>query len=144
MTTRICPGCNEPKDLEKDFGWYIKGIKRQSRCYVCRSKERSQRYEKNKEKELEYKYERQDRKREEARKYVWDYLSNQKCIDCGEYDPLVLTFDHVRGTKKMNVSQMVNQGYSFQAIQDEMNKCEVVCASCHLRREKKRRGTKYW
>ena len=144
MTTKICPGCNQPRDAEADFSWSIRGIKRHSRCNTCRSKERSERYERNKEAELAYKYERQDRKREEARKYVWDYLSRKTCVDCGEYDPLVLTFDHVRGNKKMNVSQMVNQGYSFEAIREEMAKCEVVCNNCHLRREKKRRNTKYW
>jgi hypothetical protein len=74
-------------------------------------------YERNKEKELAYKWDRQVKKREEARLYVFTYLSEHPCQDCGENDPLVLTFDHVRGTKKTNVSQMVNQGYSLRLIQ---------------------------
>ena len=82
--------------------------------------------------------------REIARKYVWDYLSHHVCVDCAEYDPMVLEFDHVRGKKKMNISQMVNQGYSLEAIRAETDLCEVVCGNCHKRREARRRGTKYW
>jgi hypothetical protein len=26
---------------------------------------------------------------------------------------------------------MVNSGFSFGAIMEEINKCEVVCANCH-------------
>ena len=140
---KVCTKCKTAKD-ESEFSWSIRGIKRHSRCNSCRAPERLDYYNRNKEKELAYKYERQINKREEARKYVWEYLSNSVCADCGEYDPLVLTFDHVRGTKKMNVSQMINQGYSLQLLQEEISKCEVVCSNCHLRREKRKRNTRYW
>jgi len=143
MTTKICSKCGEEYDISH-FSWSIKGIKRHAKCLKCRSGERIQYYQNHKEEELKYKYERQKDRRDEARAYVWEYLSNHVCADCGEYDPLVLTFDHVRGTKKMNVSQMINQGYSIEVLQEEINKCEIVCNNCHLRREKKRRGTKYW
>jgi hypothetical protein len=101
-------------------------------------------YERNKEKELKYKTERQINKRAEARHFVYAYLRSHPCVDCGESDPLVLTFDHVTGTKKMDISQMVNQGYSLDALQNEISKCEVRCGNCHMRKEKQRRGTKYW
>jgi len=101
-------------------------------------------YERHKGKELKYKAERQVNKREEARHYIFTYLSNHPCVDCGESDPMVLTFDHVRGSKKMNISQMVNQGYSFDALQAEIDKCEVRCGNCHMRKEKERRGTVYF
>ena len=143
MSARLCTKCGQVKDIS-EFSWSIKGVKRHSRCKTCHNAEHMDYYERNKEKLLEYKWDRQVRKRDEARAFVWEYLSGKVCQDCGEYDPMVLTFDHVRGTKKMNVSQMVNQGYSLEAIKEEISKCEVVCNNCHLRREKKRRGTKYW
>lgn len=93
-----------------------------------------------KEKELAYKWNRQVTKREEARQYVTSYLESHPCVDCGEYDYMVLTFDHVRGRKKMDISQMVNQGYSLKAIQKEINKFEVRCANCHMKVEKQRRN----
>src|SRR5690349_19742083 len=109
MTTKVCTKCGLEKDIS-EFSWSIRGIKRHSRCKKCHAEERADYYQRNKERELEYKYDRQKERRDEARKYVWEYLSNHVCVDCGEYDPLVLTFDHVRGTKKMNISQMINQG----------------------------------
>jgi len=43
----------------------------------------------------------------------------------------------------MNRTQMVNQGYSLEAIKIEISKCQVRCGNCHLRIEKLRRGTVY-
>ena len=141
---KLCTKCGLSKDEEKDFSWSIRGVKRHSSYNECRAKERMDYYKRNKEKELKYKGKRQVTKREDARRFVVDYLKQHPCIDCGQDDFMILTFDHVRGTKKMNVSQMANQGYSFQAIQAEINKCEVRCANCHMRKEKERRGTLYY
>jgi hypothetical protein len=143
MTTKRCSKCGEEHDISK-YTWSIRGIKRHSKCPKCRSEERIDYYNRHKEEELSYKYPRQVRKREEARAYIFNYLKQHPCVDCGETDPLVLSFDHVRGTKKMNVSQMVNQGYSLEIIQTEVDKCEVRCMNCHTRIEKKRRGTAYF
>lgn len=68
------------------------------------------------------------------RKYVWEYLLEHPCADCGEEDPIVLEFDHVRGEKSSDVSKMVHNTRSLKAIQEEIDKCEVVCANCHRRR----------
>lgn len=137
-----CTKCGAEKN-ESEFAWSIRGVKRHSACNPCRAKERMDYYHRNKEKELRYKTERQVNKREDARRFVFTYLCNHPCVDCGETDPYVLTFDHVKGVKKMDVSQMVNQGYSLDAIQSEISLCVVRCANCHMRIEKKRRGTVY-
>ncbi len=138
-----CSKCGQPKD-ESEFSWSIRGVKRHSACNECRAKEQADYYERTKPQQLKYKAERQVVKREEARHYVFHYLSTHPCVDCGNADPYVLTFDHVTGNKKMNISQMVNQGYSLEAIQAEINKCEVRCGNCHMRKEKQRRGTVYF
>lgn len=36
--------------------------------------------------------------RQRGRDYVANYFATRSCVDCGESDPVVLTFDHVRGT----------------------------------------------
>ena len=140
MGTKVCTRCGVEKDIS-EFGWEKLFQKRSSQCKSCRVEVRMQYYDNNKEKELAYKWKRQLEKREEARSYVVNYLSTHPCVDCGESDPIVLTFDHVRGTKKMAVSQMVNQGYRVTTLQVEIDKCEVRCHNCHHRIEKKRRGT---
>jgi hypothetical protein len=103
----------------EEFSWSIRGIKRHSRCRTCRNEERMERYERNKAAELAYKSDRQVRKREEVRVFVEEYKRNHPCMDCGNTDTMVLSFDHVRGKKKMDISQMVNQGYSLEAIRTE-------------------------
>lgn len=127
---RKCTKCGLPKE-ESEFSWSIPGIKKHSRCKSCRAEDRMDYYERNKDAELEYKWDRQQRKREEARAFVNEYLSNHPCVDCGKTDIRFLTFDHVRGTKKMAISQMVNQGYTIEALTAEISKCEVRCLECH-------------
>jgi hypothetical protein len=72
--------------------------------------------------------------------FIQEYLSDKGCSDCGEIDITVLTFDHVRGEKKYNISNMITKGLSLRTIQQELEKTEVVCFNCHMRREQKRRG----
>jgi hypothetical protein len=65
--------------------------------------------------------------------WLYSYLSASTCADCGLADPLVLEFDHV-GLKRRNVTTMAWDGYGQDAIQIEMNKCEIRCANCHRRK----------
>jgi hypothetical protein len=53
---------------------------------------------------------------------------------------LTLTFDHVRGEKLLDVSVMVGRGRSIETIKAEIEKCDVVCFNCHMRREHQRRA----
>jgi hypothetical protein len=62
------------------------------------------------------------------------------CVDCGESNPVVLEFDHVRGRKRMAVANMARQGYSIGAIEEEIAKCQVRCANCHRIKTHKERG----
>lgn len=52
-------------------------------------------------------------------------------MDCGELFPsYVMQFDHRPGEKKRRpVSHMV--AYSREAIDEEVTKCDLVCANCH-------------
>lgn len=57
---------------------------------------------------------------------------SQPCTDCGKsYPPYVMDFDHVSGVKIDNVSMIARRGWSVKRLEDEMAKCEVVCANCH-------------
>ena len=58
---------------------------------------------------------------------------DRPCADCGiQYPYYVMQFDHVRGEKKFNIGGGWNN--SIEAILEEIDKCEVVCANCHAER----------
>jgi hypothetical protein len=68
---------------------------------------------------------------EKTRHLVWNYLREHPCVDCGNSDPRVLEFDHVRGEKTHNVSDLKSQHFCWETILTEIEKCEVRCANCH-------------
>jgi len=75
----------------------------------------------------------------ENRKRIQAWLATHPCVDCGEADPIVLEFDHVRGTKKSNIADMITSLHSWPRIAEEINKCEVRCANCHRRKTHRER-----
>lgn len=56
---------------------------------------------------------------------------NKPCMDCGkQYIPFAMHFDHRDpSTKFRSISQMGT--YSILRIKTEIEKCDVVCATCH-------------
>lgn len=78
----------------------------------------------------------------EIRRINSDWLSEMKnapCSDCGKkYPPYAMDFDHVRGEKIHNISNLVNSASTIEQIKVEIEKCELVCANCHRIRTYKR------
>ena len=74
--------------------------------------------------------------------YVYNLLQHSQCADCGDTRWEVLEFDHVKGEKKNNIATMIHKGYALSTIQEEIDKCQVVCASCHRLRTYRRSGTR--
>jgi hypothetical protein len=58
------------------------------------------------------------------------------CTDCRiKYHPHAMEFDHVRGEKKFDISKC----HSRKDLDEELAKCELVCANCHRIRTFSRR-----
>ena len=74
-----------------------------------------------------------DRYRERNAAFVLAYLNSHPCVDCGEADPVVLEFDHVRG-KDRPVSRLRWGNATIERIAAEIAKCQVRCVNCHMRR----------
>lgn len=94
-------------------------------------------YHKNKERIQQRKNETQKNRRDRGRNFIVNYLKSHPCVDCGEDDFVVLEFDH-KGDKERNISDMVQN--RVEKIEEEIQKCEVVCANCHRRRTSKQLG----
>ena len=74
------------------------------------------------------------RRKRRIRGVVQEYLETHPCVDCGESDPVVLEFDHVRGEKVMDIAGMKARAASLFTIDNEIAKCDVRCANCHRRK----------
>ncbi len=76
-----------------------------------------------------------------------EYIQQAKavpCTDCGvQYPPYVMDFDHVRGKKTMDISDMISTCKPFSVIKEEIEKCEVVCSNCHRERTYQQRLDKF-
>jgi hypothetical protein len=131
MTTKVCTKCFQEKDIE-EFPWksMLRG-KRHAVCKECTAKRSGVWYENNKERQLEYVNNNRRRYRDLGREYVWTYLSTHPCIRCGQSNPHALEFHHARGNKEAEVSRLIGLGSSLDRLIAEIEKCDVLCASCH-------------
>jgi hypothetical protein len=139
MNTKKCYTCGETKELT-EFN-KNKGRKDglNSICRECSKARSKQYYAENREHHKKETLKRKAAQLETNRRFVYDYLLENPCVDCGETDPVVLEFDHLPGCdKKYLLSEMVSGGYAVETIKKEMEKCDVVCANCHRRRTAKR------
>jgi len=135
-----CSVCGEVKEEEEfNFRHKDKGQK-WGTCKVCQANQRKTWYENNKEKQIETVRTNRQRAIREAQTYIWNYLLNHPCVDCGETNPVVLEFDHVRGQKRKAVGDFARAGYSIETISAEIEKCEVRCANCHRIKTHRERG----
>lgn len=129
---KVCTKCLEEKD-EHEFSWrnQSKGT-RSSRCKTCHSLYSVIHYQDNAEKYKATSQRNRPGLRRRGRDFLLQYLSEHSCADCGISDIRVLQFDHVDpvlGPGK-RVGHMI--AMSLKRIQEEIEKCEVRCANCHM------------
>lgn len=135
----ICSRCQVDKS-EDQFTLKNRATgQRQSCCRSCRSEIGKEWYAKNKDRHVASTKRNKAKFLGENRKFLLDYLLRHPCVDCGEKDPIVLTFDHVRGTKRECVSVSV-VARTLPSLKAEVDKCEVRCFNCHARKTARERG----
>jgi hypothetical protein len=133
-----CSRCGEIKPATA-FSWRrrAKG-QRDTFCRPCRSAYGREHYEAHRQRYIDQAAESKRRLTLERTLYLLDYFKSHPCVDCGELDPVVLEFDHLRD-KSFTIGQALSRK-GWANILAEMEKCEVVCANCHRRRTAVRRG----
>ena len=134
----ICRQCHTDKS-ENDFHWKNKQQdKKHVICKTCAC-ERSKRHRRqNIEKYKIYDKERQKQHSIMIGEFLWNYKLQHPCA-CGESDPLVLDFDHIKD-KAFGIAAARWQRKSLEAIRQEIAKCVVRCANCHRRKTANEQG----
>ena len=131
-----CSMCGETKSLDDFHRNTTRADGRQTVCKPCNIERNKRWYREHPEARLRMDHHARSRRRR-AHAMVLAYLLQHPCVDCGEADPVVLEFDHLRDKTK-NVSALLNS--TLAKIRREIEKCEVVCANCHRRRTAARGG----
>ena len=138
-TTRRCTRCDIEKPIEEfGFKYRERGI-RQSWCKPCYVEYKHLWYLENREEHIAHVRMLRDQHSAENQLRMWQYLAAHPCVDCGERDPVVLHFDHLRD-KRTDVSYMTLNGFKWDTILEEIAKCEIRCANCHMTKTAKERG----
>jgi len=134
-----CCRCKEIKP-EEDFAWRRRRkLQRDTYCRPCRSAYGWEHYLANRQRYIDQAKIVKQKQALERTRWLLLYFDEHPCRDCGERDPVVLEFDHLR-----NKAFDVGQGFAertWTSILGEIEKCEVVCANCHRRRTALRRPT---
>ncbi len=132
---RRCGRCG----CDKPLAWRRKAREqRDNYCRPCRAAYKQEHYAANRRRYIESARRRKLQLISERTDYIVAFLREHPCVDCGEGDPIVLEFDHLRD-KKFSISKGL-QDRPWQDVLDEIAKCEVVCANCHRRRTAYRGG----
>ena len=130
--TKVCATCGKRKPRTAFNKKKNSKSGLQGHCKDCGHTKFAAYYAKNKEHHLQVIKRNKRRRLEEVHKKVLEYFSEHPCVDCGEEDPIVLEFDHVRGRKRASVSALI-RGACWERVLDEIRKCLVRCANCHRR-----------
>jgi hypothetical protein len=132
-----CHKCGIIKDIR---GFPIRSKVKGTFGPYCKECHRKYNREYHKNKTIECKKEKVKKQRlrlYNRREWLYDYLYGRSCKDCGEDNIVVLQFHHIKN-KSINVTEALIRGYSKDNIKKEIEKCEVLCANCHIKRTAKK------
>ena len=136
---RVCGRCGAWKPID-EFAWRRKHKgQRDNYCRACRADYNREHYLANKQRYVDQARAQMQRLAVERHRYLLEYFGANPCADCGETNPLVLEFDHLRD-KCFNIGSALPYR-NWKSILAEIEKCEVVCANCHRVRTAIRMGS---
>lgn len=130
MSRKQCSSCLKNKDFKnfsskKDGKHGIKAV-----CKDCSNKKYREYYYSNNSKLRDQINTARRARTLKIKQFVFDLLKKYGCIDCGENNPVVLEFDHIKD-KHSDVSLLIRNGCSLSKITAEISKCQIRCANCH-------------
>ncbi len=136
MTNKICTKCKKSLGIDQFSFKNKKAGKRASACKPCHVIYLRKHYQDKRDMYLANSRKQNIKLRTINLSNLMEYLKDHPCVDCGETDPIVLEFDHVKDKKEDTISHMLRR-YVWQKIKKEIQKCDVRCANCHKRKTAK-------
>lgn len=136
---KYCSRCKLTKSLSEFGNNRSTKDGKQRWCKKCDRDNKHKWFTKNKEVQLARVKRNTDKSVQRNQDYIFEYLLNHPCVDCGETDILCLDFDHddIEQIKRGNVSEMLRR-CSINTLEIEINKCKVRCSNCHRKITAKR------
>ena len=134
MNLKICSKCGRTKSL--NFFYLRKSGPRSGKyyekCKECMKIRGRNYYHLNRERQLKLAILRSNKSKNKMRRYLVE-IKDRPCADCGKkYPSYVMDFDHKTDEiKEHEIARMINGGWSKEKINNEIKKCEIVCANCH-------------
>ncbi|CAB4124068.1 hypothetical protein UFOVP45_139 [uncultured Caudovirales phage] len=85
--------------------------------------------------------ERRIRYRKDIKEHIRDVKECNPCVDCGKFfNYYVMQFDHLpQFEKKFNLARFHSHTLDLDIVNEEISKCDLVCANCHAERTHIRR-----
>ena len=127
---KTCTKCKTDKELSEFNKNKRKKDGYQNICRECGKLRSRQYYTENREHHKQVVLDRNNRIRKENKKRVYE-IKSLGCTQCSENDPRCIDFHHTDDNKEYNVSWMVVNGYGWDKIQTEIDKCIRLCSNCH-------------
>jgi hypothetical protein len=136
---KICNCCKDEKPLDCFGNNRANTDGKQKYCRECGKVRDKKHYDSNPLRRAKIKAAREEAQLRN-RTVLLEFLKKHPCVDCGETDPLFLDFDHVRGKKRLAVTTAAKHGWCLEALQEEIDKCQVRCVRCHRIKTAKEQG----
>ena len=134
-----CCECKRKRD-DDDFYWKVRGKTRYSRCKECWRIYIQAHYQKHRAAYCASAGVRRRAHIQVLREYLIE-VKGKPCTDCDRSFPTyVMDFHHrSRNEKRAGVAGLIHQHVSLRRLQEEISKCDLLCANCHRIRTHKQR-----
>lgn len=105
----------------------------QSICRDCNKQKNRAYYKINAEKQKKQIFAARKIRQADTQEKLCDIFKASACVLCGISDPMVLEFDHLFD-KVNDISAMLANYRSWESIEKEISKCQILCANCHKKK----------
>jgi hypothetical protein len=131
MDTKLCANCG----FEKPYiDFRVKNSNKDGLellCSICLNERNQKLYAKNKEQRHKNIYARKKKRSILIREFILQIKRTRGCGFCNINNPTCLDFHHIDSLDKVfNLSQ-ASQGFSKERIEEEVEKCVIICGNCH-------------